>query len=266
MNEILKKFLKKTPLYFLYNYWRGKYRLQRSISEFWEWSEEDERRLLFFKQFIRPGELVFDVGANRGMYTRIFLKLGAEVVAFEPQKRCTDRLEPILQRNRNFTLVKKALGKSEGQGKMFLADADVLSTLSDDWPRMTKQSGRFPEREWRSTQPVEIITLDIAVKDWGVPSFIKIDVEGYEYEVLSGLSQPVENIAFEFVSENIENAFRCIDYMNSNFTVSFQLCMRESMKLELQSWVKVVEIKKILSGILSRERLPWGDIYVRGCG
>jgi FkbM family methyltransferase len=253
MKKTLRQLFKKTPLYFL---------IQQSI--FWKWTEEDEQRLKFYQEFIKPGDLVYDVGANVGNRTKVFLKLGARVVAFEPQNECADFLKKVLKKEPNFTLVRKAVGDRESSGQMFLGEASVLSTLSEQWMQFAKESGRFDQHKWNRTQPVLISTLDKAIQDFGVPSFIKIDVEGYEFVALSGLSQPIDHISIEFAAESIESTLKCIDYISLlSPKVVFQISQGESMRFDLTAWVPAQEIKQILSGLVSKESLAWGDIYMR---
>lgn len=234
---------------------------------FWQWTGEDEQRLRFYQQFIQPGDLVYDVGANVGNRTKVFLKLRAKVVAFEPQQDCADYLEKIerlLKKQQNFTLVKKALGRSEGEGTMRLGQASVLSTLSEEWIERVNQSGRFSQHQWQANQPVQIITLDQAMQQFGRPTFIKVDVEGYEYEVLSGLSTPVNYISIEFAAENIQSTLNCIDYIHSlSPDVVFQISLAESMQFDFTSWVSAQQVKQSLADLVSRDRLAWGDVYMR---
>lgn len=203
------------------------------------------------------------MGANIGDRTKIFLKLQAKVVAFEPQKICSDYLESALKQERNFILVKKALGDKEGKGQMLISKAHMLSTLSRYWTECTKESGRFSSIEWDKKQAVQITTLDKAISEFRVPSFVKIDVEGFEYEVLSGLSMPINCISIEFAAENLQNTCKCIDYLNSLSNVSFQFSKAESMEFELPSWVSADEMQHILSDLVGREELAWGDVYIR---
>jgi hypothetical protein len=74
---------------------------------------EDANRLRFYSEFIQADSLVFDVGANLGNRTKIFLRLGARVVAFEPQAACAEYLLQMLSMNEKFRLVRKALGLSQ---------------------------------------------------------------------------------------------------------------------------------------------------------
>jgi hypothetical protein len=101
------------------------------------------------------------------------------------------------------------------------------------------------------------------MSDVGVPSFIKIDVEGYESSVLLGLTQPVGCISIEFAAENIENAFRCIDYADSRWAMLFQFSAEESAAFQFPGWVTAAEIRNALLGLIATDKLAWGDIYMK---
>lgn len=235
----------------------------KDIKRFKILSEDDKHCIEFYKHFIKPGELVFDVGANMGNRTKIFLELDAKVVAFEPQKICSDFLKLALKNNDNFTLVDAALGTKEGEGEMLISDSHTVSTLSKHWVEATKESGRFSQCEWNKKQNVPITTLDIEIKKFGIPSFIKIDVEGYEFEVLSGLRHPVPCVSIEFAAENITNTFKCIDYMKSLSNVLFQFSEGESLHFHLPAWISDREIKNFLEKISYKNKSAWGDVYIK---
>jgi FkbM family methyltransferase len=256
MKRLIKNILRWTPLESIYR----RLRMNRQLRDFWNWDQCDEGRADFYRQFFGPGELVFDVGANMGNRTKVFHKLNAHVVAFEPQACCHAFLSRAFRGKESVTIVDRALGKSEGTAEMCIPDADVLGSLSSDWIRATKQSGRFGEQKWDKRQSVEITTLDKAIRQFGIPRFIKIDVEGYEFEVLSGLSTPINCISVEFTPEYIENTLRCIDHMSSLATIEAQFSLGESMGFAMPSWVDTQTIKQVLTNIDGK---AWGDVYIR---
>lgn len=259
MIELIKRIIKRTPLYPVI------YRI-RMAHFFREWTVQNEKELNFYRKFIKPDDLVFDVGANIGSRTKIFLKLNTKVVAFEPQKICIDYLKYVLKKEENITLVRKALGVRTDKGTIILSDSHTLSTLSTEWIEHVKNSGRFNQWEtWKDNarQTVQITTLDESIREYGIPKFIKIDVEGYEYEVLLGLSQPIEFISIEFAAENIKNTYRCIDYLASLSEAMFQISLSVSMHLEHDSWVSAEKVKETLSNLISEDSLVWGDIYIK---
>ncbi|HVO73599.1 MAG TPA: FkbM family methyltransferase [Ignavibacteriaceae bacterium] len=244
---------------FLYKYLKHR----ENIGRIKQWSSDDDKRFEFYKEFIKPGDLVFDVGANIGNRTKIFLKLQAKVVAFEPQKICAEFLMSAFKKEKNFSLVQKALGLKEGNALMHVGDEHTISTLSADWIEATKRSGRFSKNTWDKSESVSITTLDNSIIKFGMPSFIKIDVEGYEYEVLLGISSPVDCISIEFAAENVENSFKCVDYLNSLSGMIFQFSKAEEAGFYFREWMLKDQLKRNLNELIEKDPLIWGDIYIK---
>jgi FkbM family methyltransferase len=249
----MKQLLRNTPLHFYYQ-----------KARFWRWDATDERRLAFYRQLVNDGELVFDVGANVGNRSKIFLKLGARVVAFEPQDNCAALLESVLRNEPRFTLVTKALGAEQGSAQMLISDASVLSTLSSNWIDAAKKSGRLREWSWGKAQTVQVTTLDQMIALHGHPAFIKIDVEGFELEVMRGLTTPVRQMSFEFASETLDRTFGCIDHLLAlDPSTRFQVSLGESMEFDLADWVPAGAIKECMSNLVDQDAMAWGDVYAR---
>jgi len=216
----------------------------------------------FYRQFINKGDMVFDIGANIGNRTDIFIELGATVIAVEPQSSCARILKTKYGKNNRFILINKALAEKEGQAEMMISDASTISSLSKDWVDAVRKSGRFGNHKWDGKETVQTTTLDKLIEEYGVPSFIKIDVEGYEYEVLRGLTKPVNVISFEFTPECLESAFNCLNYLSKLGAVVMNYSVGESMKWSLDKWVSPIEIIKILSEFENDNKL-FGDIYAK---
>ena len=262
MKQLLKTLARRTPLYPVYRRLADRYKTRRLIRQFWKWSSEDLTRLGFYQQFIPTGALVFDVGANMGNRAKVFSKLGAVVVAVEPQTSCADFLVCVFQKTPNFHLIRKALGASVGQAEMLVSDAHVISSLSPDWVRTVTASGRFAEchRGWNRKETVLIDTLDNLIRQYGPPAFVKIDVEGFEDQVVSGLSTPVGALSVEFTPEFMESTFRCIEHLCRIGDPRFQISVGESMEFSLHEWVTAEEVRKALSEV---SLTTFGDLYVR---
>ena len=107
-------------------------------------------------------------------------------------------------------------------------------------------------------------TLDILIEKFGVPKFIKIDVEGYELEVLKGLSHSIHLISFEYtVPEQIDKVIDCINQIEKhNSKIECNFSRGESMSLEFNKWLSSIEFKNFVS---SPEFIStgFGDIYIR---
>jgi FkbM family methyltransferase len=150
---LMKRVLGSTPLYHPVhdNY------LRLFKHSYWQKYVNGLRQ--FYRQFVEPGSLVFDVGANVGDYARCFVDLGATVVAVEPQPSCIQEIERIRPRKR-ITIVQSAAGSSAGFATMHVSDLSVLSSLSDEWIATTMQSGRFRDVRWDKEIRVPVVTLD----------------------------------------------------------------------------------------------------------
>lgn len=211
----------------------------------------------FFSQFINEGDLCFDIGAHRGNRTEIFLRLGAKVVAVEPQEDCIDCLQQKFQKEPRVMLVNKGLSDKEGESTLYICeDASTISTFSDKW-----KWGRFSNYKWNKSKIVPVTTLDNLIKEFGLPVFCKIDVEGFEFQVLKGLSQPITYISFEFTREFFENAKSCINYLLSLGHREFNCSLGESMQMLFHTWVTPKELYQRLN--LVDDSLLWGDIYAK---
>lgn len=114
----------------------------------------------------------FDIGANVGLYTLLFARAGARVVAFEPVPRNVAWLERTLRANRvtSATVVPWAMADRDGFDRFDSGANCAVGHLADH--------GR---------QPVAVTSVDQFVSRYGiVPDLIKIDVEGAEAQVLRG--------------------------------------------------------------------------------
>lgn len=212
----------------------------------------------FYAQFINSGDLCFDIGANIGNRTEIFLSLNASVVAVEPQSECLEKLRNRFGDNAKLTIIPKALGQEEGEGTLIQGTVNTLSTMSKDWIPKMKESGRFLGHDWRKVIKVPVTTLDSLIRDYGTPKLCKIDVEGFEPTVLKGLSQPVTYVSFEFSSEMLGNAIECISMCSKLGKTLFNYSLGESMKLSLDRWVDKDTIMRILH---SFDQGSFGDVY-----
>lgn len=219
-----------------------------------------QRAFRFYKTFIRPGDLVFDIGANVGDRTRAFLRAGARVVAIEPQPACVDRLfrlRKVNHRGARLTIVQTAVGSRPHFAKMSLASASTISSMNPEWVASVQESGRFADQEWGETIDVPVVTLDGLVGEFGRPAFCKIDVEGYEAEVIAGLSTPLRMLSFEHTPE-YPSTEACIHHLTGIGMGSFNYSDGETLRFALPEWVD--DPTPLLAEL---PPLSFGDIYAR---
>jgi len=245
-------------------------RLEQIHASYKEWRRarrrgwKSHRRLMravrFYRQFIKPGMVCFDVGANVGNRTEAFLRLGARVVAVEPQPSCARILVEKFGKNPNFTLIQRALGRCCGENEMFLSSAHTLSSMSREWIENVQRLRLFPDCSWDNKITVETTTLDSLIECYGSPDLLKIDVEGFEYDVLLGLSSPVHVISLEYTLGALQPLIESVHHLESLGPISFDYSEGETMKLAMRQWVAGERIVDILS---ASRGCPSGDIYGR---
>lgn len=201
--------------------------------------------------FIKEGDLVFDVGANYGNKSILFTKLGAKVIAFEPQPQCLKTLQDL-----GLIIENIALDKVKGEETMFISNADTLSSMSIDFISETRKE-RFKGYTWDEPIQVQTDTLDNMITKYGVPKYIKIDVEGYEYNVLQGLTQPIEYISIEFTPELLAYTLKCLQLLEGKFNYISQ----ENTEFMFKEWQTKEEIINYLTSITDH-KVEFGDIYI----
>jgi FkbM family methyltransferase len=215
----------------------------------------------FYSSFINPDDLIFDIGANMGNRIMPLINIGAKVIAVEPQVECQRVLK--MKFGNSIEIVPMGLGATDGIKDFFISDSHTISSFSKDWIESVKES-RFKENTWAEPVKIQITTLDKLIEKNGLPRFIKIDVEGYELEVLKGLTRPVDIISFEYtVPEQIQRAIDCIGQIEKyNSEIECNFSKGESMEFELKNWAKPNDFKNYIA---SQEFIStgFGDIYVR---
>ncbi|HEY4300738.1 MAG TPA: FkbM family methyltransferase [Candidatus Didemnitutus sp.] len=248
IKSFVQKTLRRAGLY---------HRLKRSALYDLYWSMAN-RRLIddrkteveFFRSLVgasSPELLIFDIGANQGQKVDIFLRLGARVIAVEPDSTNQAILRDSFLRRRlkplPVTIVGKAVGSSVGQVEMWVDEpGSAKNTLSAKWvDTLRTDSTRFGKNlAFQNKTIVETTTVDELIKQYGSPQFIKIDVEGYEPEVLSGLHQKVPAISFEVnLPEFVAEGRKCIELLHQlNPTGAFNYATDFGAGFVLPQWLE----------------------------
>lgn len=213
-----------------------------------------------YRRFMEAGDLVFDVGAHVGDRVSSFRRLGARVVAIEPQGLLIDLLTHIHGRDANVVILPRAVGATSGRKTFHLnTDNPTVSTISDAFPRRAGDAPGWEGQRWDDDVDVDVVTLDALLARFGIPAFIKIDVEGYEDAVLRGLSHPVKALSFEFTTIMRDTAIACIERLALLGDYRYNFSLGETQRLTFETWLSDDEMAKHLF------RLPHeansGDVY-----
>ncbi len=208
----------------------------------------------FYSKFINKNDVCFDIGANKGRKSKLLLSLGAKVIAFEPQSSCSKFLNDI--DNNNFNYLPIAVGPKDEIKSLNIANHIEVATFSNEFIDYFKNDSL----EWNNVEEVEVKKLDTLIKEYGIPDFCKIDVEGYELDILSNLTYEVPLIEFEFTGGFISNTIKIIDLLNKSNTY-YNFNLNENPKFELKEWVSAKKMITIINE-LPINRLH-GNIFVK---
>jgi FkbM family methyltransferase len=220
----------------------------------------DRARVGFYRQFVGNGDLAFDIGAHVGDRTRLLLRAGARVVAVEPQPALRLKFERLLADDPRVTLVSDAVGAEPGEAELrWPKQALPVASMSTEWIERVRTSGRF-DAEWDDHVRVRVTTLDLLIERYGVPSFSKIDVEGYEETVLRGLSRPIPALSIEFTPEYLDSTERSLLRLAELGDYRFEYGLGESLELVAQRWLTRDDL---LSRLRDCDPRAFGDIYAR---
>jgi FkbM family methyltransferase len=209
-----------------------------------------------YKSLLPEGSLCFDVGANIGAVSEALLTTGARVVAFEPNPTVIPELQARCRRNAGWSLVEVALGAEADVATLYERESHGQSSLDPDW-----------EGEVVATHHVPVITLDAAIRRFGIPAYCKIDVEGHEEGVFRGLSKVIPLISFEFhLNEaNIQKTLACLLRIRSYGPASVNVTLAEGSSFYFQEWLDLDEFISQFPGEFAKSMpgLPYGDIWVK---
>jgi FkbM family methyltransferase len=214
----------------------------------------------FHRRFLALGELAFDVGCHVGDRAASFLRLGARVVAVEPQPRLARTLRLLFHRAPDFTLEEVLLGATPGEAVLRLNRANpTVATASDAFIAAATGAPGWEGQSWDAELRLPRTTLDALVARHGMPEFIKIDVEGWEAEVLAGLTAAPRALSFEFTTIQRDVAHAALARLSALGLAHFTACLGESMEWAFPRAVPAAEMAAWLNALPPEANS--GDVY-----
>ena len=205
--------------------------------------------------------LIIDIGANVGTFAKFYQGLypNAQIVCVEPNPDLIPILHGLFKGNDKIKIIDRLAASENGKLVDFtLNENHTLSTASKEW----KQHSRFKSGYYK-TIGVKTVTLDAIIKDCGEPNLIKIDVEGFELEVLRGLTKhPDCKIIFEWTEELFYRTVQCIQYLMTLGYSEFGYTMGDNYAEEPKEYTEFNEMK-IFTHINLIGNTAWGNIFAR---
>jgi FkbM family methyltransferase len=248
----LKTMLKKAGLF----YWLKFSMLNKAIDYLFKPGKAKafKKELDFYKTFLAECKLIFDIGANDGHKTIVFKKLADKVIACEPDPLNLEILAARFKNNSSVITEPFALSDKTGTADFYIQEeGSPLNTINPDFKELlvadNKQRWDVAIEFSDTVLTVNTITLDTLIAKYGIPDFIKIDVEGNEKNVIKGLSAPVPCISFEvLLPEFLNDALESIDRIISlSLNTHFNYAVEE--QLMLPEFIDHIAFKEMLRGL-----------------
>jgi FkbM family methyltransferase len=213
-----------------------------------------------YARFVKSGDLVFDVGAHVGDRTAAFRSLGARVVTVEPQPALLRVLKFLYGRDADVTIEGVAVGRAETTTELLVnVDNPTVSTASTSFVDAAHGAQGWEGQAWGKRMPVRMTTLDALIARHGVPSFIKIDIEGFEAEALGGLTQKIAALSFEFTTIQRDVALACIERCATLGYTRFNAALGESQRFAHAGWLDAAAMAQWISALPHAANS--GDVY-----
>jgi FkbM family methyltransferase len=209
--------------------------------------------LAFYRALVPPDSLVFDLGANVGDVSEPLARVGARVVAVEPQPGCLAELRARCGAYPGFVALPAVVGRAAGMATLHLRGHHGASSLRRDWLG-----------DVVGTLDAPMVTLADLIARYGVPAYCKVDVEGTEEDVFATLTHPLPLVSFEYVDFALNRAAACLEMLAQGREVETNLALTAPPRFVLPEWLPPDELLRRLPGLIRDGVVrSWGDIWVR---
>lgn len=206
-------------------------------------------------------KLVFDIGANIGNTVSEFLLKSDKVVCFEPNPKLASLLRGKFE-GTSVIVDERGVSNKNGIQTFKISNADTISTLSEDWITNSRFTKSY---NWNNHVQIETVTLDSIIEEYGEPDYIKIDVEGHEFEVLTSFTKLLPNtlLSFEWAEEQKSKIESTIHYLNKLGYNMFGYTEFDKILFDEEIDWKEYKNFDFIELLTPERKERWGMVYVK---
>jgi FkbM family methyltransferase len=206
-------------------------------------------------------KILFDIGANRGLYSDANAKDYESIVLVEANPSLCSFLSSKYQQN-PLIHIENVIVSNKSSETFYISNADTISTVDPEWIHQSRFSKNY---SWRPVDGLPTVSLDALVQKYGKPAHIKIDVEGYEYNVIQSLTTKVDSLCFEWAEEKKKEILLTLEYLKNLGFTRFAIQMEDAYVYTVQphEWMSYQDIWNLMSMNCDEERKDkWGMVWV----
>jgi FkbM family methyltransferase len=245
-----------------YNMLDRAFGLARSIAIYHAIPFRQRRLRRLYRSFVRPSDLVYDVGAHAGNHVRALHAIGCRVIAIEPQPDFARILRVLFRRSADITILETAVSNRGGRATLSISErTPTVTSLAADWRDARTADEDFTRVRWNRSKEIDVTTIDALIETYGEPAFVKLDVEGSEPAALAGLTRPVPAVAFEYLPRALDCVALCVEQLKRLDRYVYNWSPGESYRLASDSWLEGPALLDALTRADAQRRS--GDVYAR---
>ena len=208
--------------------------------------------------------MYFDIGANVGNWTLANMNMANQIISVEADPETFKTLKLATGFTKKVIQMNYAVCDSKNETiDFYKCSSNTISTINLEW--LASDKCRFHGNEGRVYEKISCatISLDKIIEIHGVPSLIKIDVEGGEFECIRSLTQKVNDLCFEWASELKDITFLCIGYLYSLGFSKFYLQNEDNytFRPNESEYVDLQKIRELLNNTTPKKE--WGMIWCK---
>lgn len=206
-----------------------------------------KNELDFYKTFLLKNKLIFDLGANIGDKSHIFLKFTDKIILYEPEEDLYERLKFRFRKNNKIILNNLLITDQVGDVVLnSIVGNEAYSSIVENYYENfnhLKESSVVKKIKKSST-------LNFEINKYGIPYYIKIDCEGAENLILKNLKYDIEIISFEanlpfFLNQTTE----IINYLKNNFNRCYNIRKEGEFNFFFKNHINSEEILENLTSL-----------------